>query len=27
MPLAMRSNVSGAMEALAIVFWNVKKAP
>jgi peptide/nickel transport system substrate-binding protein len=27
MPVAMRSNVSGNMEAPATVFWNVKKAP
>ena len=26
MPVAMRSNVSGNMEAPATVFWNVKKA-
>ena len=27
MPVAMRTNVSGNMEAPATVFWNVKKAP
>jgi peptide/nickel transport system substrate-binding protein len=27
MPVAMRANVSGNMEAPATVFWNVKKAP
>ena len=26
MPVAMRTNVSGNMEAPATVFWNVKKA-
>ena len=27
MPVALRSNVSGNMEAPATVFWNVKKVP